>query len=486
MSSIQKNVVSAALRGIVQIVFPAITIAYVSRILNPDGIGKINFSNTFVSYFILLGGLGINRYGTREGAKRRKNPAAVSQLAAELLAINGFMTVVSIALFAIVVLCAEQTEAYRNILLIYGFAIPLSALSMEWLYYSMEDYPYITKRITFCKTLGFACVFLFVRTKQDILVFAVIQVASNYGNYLLNFWHAGKYVSFRSVDALKIRSHIAPIVTLFAASVSSSLYSSIDITMLGFMSGDWEVGIYSVAIKVVHMLLGLCDLIIGVFLPRIISLMGEGEEQKVKEYRDALCHFVFMGIVPCVIVLLVWGRTIIYCFAGEEFDGAYSILCLLSANLMFSNIKSLHESTMFLPAGKDRLIAGAMTGAMLVNIVLNTCFISRWGGIGAAAASVCSEALVAGIYSIAGKKAGMDLRVLRNMRTYLLGGGLVMAVWALAERMFESAFTVCVSTTLMGAAAYLLTLVSARDPYFRKLTEWAHACLCRRASKNGD
>ena len=169
MSSIQKNVVSAAVRGIVQIVFPAITIAYVSRILNPDGIGKINFSNTFVSYFILLGGLGINRYGTREGAKRRKNPAAVSQLAAELLAINGFMTVVSIALFAIVVLCAEQTEAYRNILLIYGFAIPLSALSMEWLYYSMEDYPYITKRITICKTLGFACVFLFVRCRWPFL-----------------------------------------------------------------------------------------------------------------------------------------------------------------------------------------------------------------------------------------------------------------------------------------------------------------------------
>ncbi len=479
MSSIQKNIVSAAVRGIVQIVFPTITVAYVSRILNPDGIGKINFSNTFVGYFILIGGLGINRYGTREGAKSRRNPAAVSQLAAELLAINGFMTVVSMVLFAIVVLFAEQTEAYRSILLIYGFAIPLSALSMEWLYYSMEEYLYITKRITLCKTLGFVCVFLFVRTKQDILVFAVIQVASNYGNYLLNFWHAGKYVSFRSVEQLKIRRHIVPIVTLFAASVSSSIYSSIDITMLGFMSSDWEVGIYSVAIKVVHMLLGLCDLIIGVFLPRIIFLKEEGEELKVQKYRDEICHFVFMGIVPCIIALLVWGRVIIYCFAGGEFEGAYSILCFLVGNLLFSNIKNLYESTMFLPAGKDRLIAGAMAGAMFVNIVLNILVISRWGGKGAAAASFFSEALIAGIYITAGKKAGMDLRVFKNMKTYLLGGGLVMVVWVLAERIFPSAISVCVATTLMGTVAYLLLLVSVRDAYFRKLTEWAHACLHR-------
>ena len=66
--------INAALNGlqsILNLIFPLITFPYVSRILSVEGMGIYNFSSTYVGYFLLIAGLGINTYAIREGAKFR-------------------------------------------------------------------------------------------------------------------------------------------------------------------------------------------------------------------------------------------------------------------------------------------------------------------------------------------------------------------------------------------------------------------------------
>lgn len=98
MRSIKSNAIISIAKEVITTVFPVIVFAYVSRIFGTDGIGIINFSNTFVTYFILVAGLGINRYGTREGARLRGDINTFSQLFVELTLINIFMTLLSTAI----------------------------------------------------------------------------------------------------------------------------------------------------------------------------------------------------------------------------------------------------------------------------------------------------------------------------------------------------------------------------------------------------
>lgn len=53
------------------LIFPMITFPYISRVLSVSGIEIYNFSNTYISYFVLIVGLGISTYAVREGAKYR-------------------------------------------------------------------------------------------------------------------------------------------------------------------------------------------------------------------------------------------------------------------------------------------------------------------------------------------------------------------------------------------------------------------------------
>ena len=67
------NAALNGIRSVLNILFPIITFPYVSRILQVKGIGIYNFSNSVVSYFLLIAALGVSNYAVREGARIRDN-----------------------------------------------------------------------------------------------------------------------------------------------------------------------------------------------------------------------------------------------------------------------------------------------------------------------------------------------------------------------------------------------------------------------------
>ena len=110
--SIGINAVLNSVRSIFNILFPIITFPYVSRVLGVKGIGIYNFSNSMVSYFVLIAGLGINIYAVREGAKIRDNRKKINKFSSEIFTINMLSTVLSYVLLFITVVIFAKLHSY--------------------------------------------------------------------------------------------------------------------------------------------------------------------------------------------------------------------------------------------------------------------------------------------------------------------------------------------------------------------------------------
>ena len=76
-------------------IFPLITFLYVSRILSPEGTGKVSFANSVIAYFALFAQLGIPTYGIRACAKVRDDKEKLSRTVQEIFIINMVMTVIT-------------------------------------------------------------------------------------------------------------------------------------------------------------------------------------------------------------------------------------------------------------------------------------------------------------------------------------------------------------------------------------------------------
>lgn len=89
------NAVLNSLQSLLNLIFPLVTFPYISRTLSVDGVGKYNFANSIVSYFILLAGLGISVFAVREGSKLRDNRKKFSLFASRIFTISIVSTAIS-------------------------------------------------------------------------------------------------------------------------------------------------------------------------------------------------------------------------------------------------------------------------------------------------------------------------------------------------------------------------------------------------------
>ena len=93
--SLKLNLIINLCNMLLSKLYPLITFPYITRILLASGVGKYNFTISFVSYFQLIAALGISTFAIREGAKIRDDKIALNKFANDMIRLNLISTVFS-------------------------------------------------------------------------------------------------------------------------------------------------------------------------------------------------------------------------------------------------------------------------------------------------------------------------------------------------------------------------------------------------------
>ena len=162
--SIGANAVLNLIKVASTILFPLITFPYISRVLQVDNVGKINYGTSVVNYFALIAALGVNIYGVREGSRRKKG-RAFDNFASEVFSLNLLATFVSYLSLALLLLFVPKFRDYRLVIMILSLSIVLTTFGIEWVNTVFEDYLYITVRSLIVQILCMVGMFVFINRK---------------------------------------------------------------------------------------------------------------------------------------------------------------------------------------------------------------------------------------------------------------------------------------------------------------------------------
>ena len=113
---------------------------------------------------------------------------------------------------------------------------------------------------------------LFVKTKNDLSIYILIYVLSNFiGN--ISLWiYLPKYVEKVKIKELNIIKHLKPTLWLFVPQIAMQIYTVLDKTMIGVIISDKsEVGYYEQAQKIVRLCLTLVTSLGIVMVPRMAN-----------------------------------------------------------------------------------------------------------------------------------------------------------------------------------------------------------------------
>ena len=221
--TIKVNMILNAIKGLMSIFIPLISFPYVSKVLGVDNIGRYNFANSIISYFVLFAGLGINTYAIREGARLREKENEFRQFANEMFSINILSTIMSYVLFALLLIIVAKFQEYKTLLIILSLQIIFKTIGIEWIYSIYEDYAYITLRSIVFQVISLILLFVLVRDENSVNMYAAITVISAVGSNVLNYFHAKKYCKVGFGWKIDWEKHLKPIMVLFAMSVTVTI-----------------------------------------------------------------------------------------------------------------------------------------------------------------------------------------------------------------------------------------------------------------------
>ncbi|MCK3881371.1 flippase [Streptococcus suis] len=391
VSSVKLNFIMNFILTISNFIFPLITFPYVSRVLQADGIGTINFATSIVTYFSMIGMLGIPTYGIRACAKVRDDKEKLDKTVMEIMLLNSLVMGISLVLLFICVMTIDKLYSEKILYLVLSSTLIFNVLGVDWLYRSLERYSYITIRSIVFKFLSVILMFLLVKTSDDYVVYGAISVFAAVGSNLLNFINLRKIVSWRPLKELDIFQHLKPTLTFFLLTVSTTIYLNVDTTMLGFIKGSEEVGYYSAAVKVKQILVSVVTSLGAVLLPRLSYYYEQGKMEEFERLTQKALNFVFLISLPLVIYFILVSEQAILFLSGEGFLPAVLPMQLIMPTVLFIGLSNLMGIQILVPTNREKLVVYSTIVGAVVDILVNIFAIPSLGASGAAIAGTIAE-----------------------------------------------------------------------------------------------
>lgn len=401
--SVSKNSAFSMVNKGLSVVFPLITVSYISRVLGAYGVGEVSSAQNLATYFSMAAALGIPSYGVRAIAQSRNNKNECNQTFSELFAINLISSLIATALYLIAVVFLKDSNSNFALSMVFSGIIIFNIINIEWVYQGFEEYEYITIRSLVIKIISLLLLFVFVRQKNDVVAYSFIICFGSIGNYVLNFINLKKYVRL-CFHNIKLKKHIAPIMTFFVSVIAIEIYSLLDVSMLTAMSNSTCVGYYSNSTKIVKAVANTLTGISAVLMPRFSYLFSENKKNEIKKLSGQFLNVTFLISIPCCIGIILVANQIVEVLFGADFTPAISTIRILAILIILMPLSGGLFCQILLTSGKEKNYLFCVLSGTVVNALLNYIFIPIYTQNGAAIASVIAELTVSASMIIVSRK----------------------------------------------------------------------------------
>ena len=425
--SVKANYLFNLINSASQLLFPLITFPYASRIMMADGIGQVNFFQSIISYISLFTCLGIPMYAIREVAKVRDNPEKMTRITVEILLLHAFLTLLGYMAVAVICLTVTKVQTDIPLFLLLSATIFFTAIGCEWFYQGIEDFKYVAIRGLLVKLLSVVLLFLFVKTKEDILWYGAYTVLGVLGGNIFNFIRLRKYlhrdvIDFRALHPLR---HLKPALHVFALNVVISIYLQLNNVLLGFMKDAEAVGYFTAATKIMMITMSISSSLGAVIMPRTSNLIAEGRMDEFRILIQKSYDFVLALAMPLTVGLIFTSPSIILLLSGEGFAPAVLTSQIVASNILMVGLSGVMGIQVLYPLGKINIVILCTLIGAAVNVFFNVLLIPRYGHNGTAVAYMLAEVAVTVSMFLIGRKY-IPIQFLKKQHLHYVGGGIVM------------------------------------------------------------
>ena len=335
---IKKNYLLNSINQVLVLIIPLITTPYLSRVLEPDGIGIYSYKSSITAYFVLFATFGISCYGQRAISYCQDDVYRRSVTFWETTIIKALSSSISLLFFLIMASQSASSTLYY----IMSLNIISCLFDISWFYQGIEDFKSITIRNLFFKTLNVICILIFVRKKSDIYIYSLITLGGMALNSISLWMGIRRHIRFITLNQLHPLRRLPVVLSLFAPSIAIEIYTVLDKTMIGWITKDsFQSGYYEQALKITKTALAVVTSMGAVMMSRIGHYHAIKEKEKLNSTLYDSFRFVWFISIPICFGLIAISNNFVPWLFGKGYDDVSLLIRILSPLVVFIGISNV-------------------------------------------------------------------------------------------------------------------------------------------------
>jgi len=456
------------LNQVVLIFLPFITMPYVTRILQANGLGRHTFALSIVSVFSIFLTLSIPIYGAKEIAAQN-NTKEIEKTFAAIFKIQFFAAIVVTLAYSLFLL-TPLAMIERQLFIIHLITLLTRAIDVSWYFVGKEQAKKVVIRTVLTKIIGTMSIFLFVNSPNDVFIYTLILAMSLFSGQALVWIPLLKEVKFKKVRISEVKKHLKPIAILFLPQLFIMMYTNLNNVVLGAVVGRDELAFYAQAVVIMTMVISVLASISTIMLPRMASEFSKGNVSVIKKNVANILQFVLLVSVPLAFGLIAISYDFVIAFFGLEFVPTALLLALISPNIIIVGLANVFGVQLLIATNQQKKYTISVIVGAILSLIVNFVLVFHIGALATVFALLAAE--VTGLLiQIFYTREYFDLHYFsKELVKYLVYGGIMYAgIWFASSLINLSIINLIIFKVIIGCFIYITILIITKNELLSKV-----------------
>jgi PST family polysaccharide transporter len=364
------NFFSLSVLQVLNTLLPLITFPYLIKVLGLELFGLLSFAVAFINYFQVISEYGFNLSGTRDISICNGNHNKLNLVYNEIMTSKIVLTIVSFLLMIGVVYTIPYFDKHWEIYyLTFGIVIG-QTLFPYWFFQGIQEMKFITYFNLFSKGLFTFLIFIFVKNKLDYWLVPLFTSLGYIISGLLTllFLRFKKNIKFKFQSLTVVKKCLKEGKYVFLSQVKIVFFNNFNILVLGFVSGNLAVGIYTSAEKIMRGIINLHAPVVASVFPHFSILINSSRDKALLQIKK----IARMGTILYTLILIplfIFSKEFTILLYGEKGIQSAVIIQILIIIPITIFLNNLLGTQILVNLGKQKLFFKVMLFSFLINLV---------------------------------------------------------------------------------------------------------------------
>lgn len=329
-NTIVKNTTMLYIMTIAKLLFPLLTLPYLTRVLTTESYGLVSYVKAVMQYMQIIIDFGFILSGTKDIVLSRNNKVKLgietgNILAAKiLLGIGAFIALITMT-FLIPILRENKGYVFISYIPIF-----LTCFLMDYFFRGIEQMETITLRFITMKGISTGLTFIFVKSDADLIMIPILDIIGTFIAILFVMKELlDQNIPIKVSNLKNVVTKIKESAMYFYSNIATTAFSALNTLLIGIYLNKIDVAYWSLCMQLVTAVQSMYTPLTDGIYPQMVVT------RNIKIIKKVLKIFLPLISLGCLFTFFI-AKYALYLIGGSKYIDAAPVLQSLTPLLFFS------------------------------------------------------------------------------------------------------------------------------------------------------